>query len=122
MSRKNEKDERTLRMMEEAATLLKEGRSVKEVAGRFGLTDRTVYNRLGEIAERAGMTREELLKCPKSGYTAPRAGTREEEKIDIEAFHKKMDLVMANLEAAREDMRRVVQFYDEFAKEMGEKR
>ncbi|MBR2754014.1 helix-turn-helix domain-containing protein [Candidatus Saccharibacteria bacterium] len=56
--------ERTLQMMENFLKLHNEGYSIKEIAKMYNLSEYTVYNRLGEIAEKEGVTRDELLKKP----------------------------------------------------------
>lgn len=67
-----------------AATLVEEGRSIREMAAEFGVgystmrywlrrlgleTDRAVRRREGELARKAGLRRA-YLKCPRHGHTA----------------------------------------------------
>lgn len=42
----------------------RQGFSVKEISEMYGITDRNGYLLLGEIAEKNGVTREELLQRP----------------------------------------------------------
>ncbi|MDO5451603.1 MAG: helix-turn-helix transcriptional regulator [Candidatus Saccharibacteria bacterium] len=57
-----DRDKRTLKMKEEYVSLFNEGLTPKQIADKFGLSSWTVYHHLGEIAERAGVPRDSLLK------------------------------------------------------------
>ena len=58
------KHERTLKMMENFMSLHDEGYSIKEIAERYDLSLRPVYDNLGAIAEKAGVSRKDLLEKP----------------------------------------------------------
>ena len=57
-------NERTFQMMANYKDYYDQGYSVAEIASIFDLSTTTVYDRLGEIAKRAGVSREELLFHP----------------------------------------------------------
>ena len=61
-------NERTLKMMESFIRLHEEGLSVAEIAKQFNLSETTVYSKLGEIAKKAGVSRESLLEKPQEGF------------------------------------------------------
>ena len=63
--------ERTFQMMKNFIPLHNEGYSIEAIAKRYNLTTSTVYNRLGEIAEKAGVSRDSLLERP---FIADHAG------------------------------------------------
>ena len=56
--------ERTLQMMENFISLHNDGHSIGDIAKIYNLSETTVYSNLGKIAEKAGVSREELLKKP----------------------------------------------------------
>ena len=61
MSRTNE---RTLKMMHEFLSMRERGLTISEIAKEFSLSETTVYSKLGEIARKAGVSRESLLQKP----------------------------------------------------------
>lgn len=120
---RNTKHERTIKMMDEVVKLLRSGHSVQEVAKKFGLSTWTVYNYLGEAAEKAGVTRDELLAKPRAKDSAPRAtSVQRDDKINIESYRKKMDEAMERLTEIRQNMDDVIRVNEEFAREMEEKK
>ena len=56
--------ERTLKMKQEFLGLRQIGLTPVEIASKYGVSRRTMYTYLGEIAENAGVTRESLLEMP----------------------------------------------------------
>lgn len=75
--------ERVQEMMRHFIELWKDGLYVPQIAEKYGLSDSTVYLRLAEIAERAGLTRDELLQRPKATVPIP---SRDREKLDRVQF------------------------------------
>ncbi len=55
------RNERTKKMMRNYVKLHEMGLSAQEIADKYHLSTTTVYANLGEIAEKAGVTRESLL-------------------------------------------------------------
>jgi len=58
----SKRSERTKVMMENFMTDHRNGLNIPEIAEKYGLSRKTVYRQLGEIAELAGVTRDELLQ------------------------------------------------------------
>lgn len=56
-----QKDVRTLKMMENYVECFNQGMTPKEIAEKFEVSYTTVKKNLGEIAEKAGVPRSELL-------------------------------------------------------------
>ncbi len=71
--------ERTRRMMENFMKLHLEGKSVKEIAEEFGLSPKTVYNNLQEIAEANECERDELLERVPKGENLLKGRMQERE-------------------------------------------
>ena len=59
--RKGRREERTKEMIRQFPTLRKENKSIQEIADSFGLSKKTVYEYLQEIAENMGVSRDDLL-------------------------------------------------------------
>lgn len=65
------RQERTLKAMEVLPSLRKQGVSFADMAKELGVDQSTLYDVLGEIAEREGVTRKSLLyqpHAPATGY------------------------------------------------------
>ena len=60
---------RTLKMMGEFMALHNAGHSIPEIAKMNGVDFSVVYRKLGEIAEKNGVTRESLLEAPHPNYS-----------------------------------------------------
>lgn len=56
--------ERTLQMKQQFVDLRNSGLTPVEIARKFGVSNRTMYFYLDEIAEKAGVTRDSLLAIP----------------------------------------------------------
>ena len=106
--------ERTLQMMENFVKLHEDGRSIAEIAKEYNLSESTVYNRLGEIAERAGVSRESLLEKP---FLADHSGRNYTpvEPIDTTELEKLFDEVMIYLRKAREEMESIISEQEELS-------
>ena len=89
--------ERTLKMMENFVRLHNEGHSINEIAEEFSLSATTVYNKLGEIAEKAGMSREELLEKP---IVADHSGRNFclVKPVDLTKFNESFDALMKSVD------------------------
>lgn len=104
------KDERTLQMIKNYESLWRKGFTPTMVAKEFNLSRRTVYNYLPEIAEKIGVTREELLEIPHSEHVRREKRFEPVELIDLTEFHedfgemekafKRMDMYMMNMLAS----------------------
>lgn len=62
------KSERTLKMQEDYLKLRQKGVTISEIAEEYGLSKHVVYKSLGEIAQKNGVRREELLYTPHPNY------------------------------------------------------
>ena len=85
----NRYDERTLRMMDEYCSLHDQALMPKDIAEKFGVTTMTVYNRLGEIAEKNGVPRESLLEKPRtSPETVNRRSFKQLPTVDMDQIQQ----------------------------------
>ena len=91
-------NERTLKMMENYTSLHAEGRSVKDIAKKYGLSESTIYGRLDEIAARAGVTRKSLLDMP---FEADHSGRNftPVKPVDPTKFHAHFDAAIKEVAA-----------------------
>lgn len=97
-------NERTLRMMESYVDLHNAGHTVAEVAKMFNLSESTVYARLGEIAKKAGTTREKLLFSP---FEADHSGRNftPVKPIDPTKFHAHFDVLMGEIGSLKQEVK-----------------
>jgi DNA-binding Lrp family transcriptional regulator len=93
-------NERTLQMMKAYVELHDQGFSVAEIAKRFNLSETTVYARLEEIAEHAGLTRHELLISPLRGNHSS-CNFKPIRPVDAIRFQDHHDTVMSELDALK---------------------
>ena len=105
-------DERTLKMMENYMTLRRKGLSNHEIAQEFNLSDWTVYNRLGQIAEKEGVTREELLDKPiyvryvtNRNFTPVKPISREKFNDSFTLLLNEVDSICAEISKTIEDIK-----------------
>ena len=105
------KDESTLKMMENYPRLFfEEGLSPKEIAERYNLSTRTVYNSLGEIARKNGLGRESLLKRPHSEHIM--SGVRNYEPVkpvNADDFRQQVKATIAELSRIQETLNRNIE-------------
>ena len=89
-------NERTLKMMESFIRLHEEGLSVAEIAKQFNLSETTVYSKLGEIAKKAGVSRESLLEKP---FEADHSGRNftPVQPVDTELFETHFKTAMTEI-------------------------
>ena len=59
--RKGRREERTKEMLRQFPKLRAENKSIQEIANIFGLSKKTVYEYLQEIADSMGVSRDDLL-------------------------------------------------------------
>lgn len=109
-------NERTLKMMESFMSLHREGHDVNEIAKMFGLSYSTVYKRLGEIAEKEGVTREELLE---KVIVADHSGRNIEplKPIDRTQFNKNYQDAVASVDYLKKELTKTIDKIDDFIKE-----
>lgn len=100
--------ERTFKMMENFISLHNEGYSIKEIAKKYSLSTTTVYNRLEEIAEKAGVTRKELLKKP---FIADHSGRNftPVKPIDRKSFNEGYDVLMRAVDALSAEIGKTIE-------------
>ncbi len=91
-------DERTLQMMEAFIGLHEDGYSIPEIAKKFNLSWSIVYRKLGEIADKAGVTRESLLMSPIKADHSGRNFTPVK-PVDTAKFHERFGIAMTELDA-----------------------
>ena len=93
-------NERTLKMMHDFIFLHDEGYNIPEIAKKYNLSTTTIYNRLAEIAEKAGVTRESLLE---RSFVADHSGRNftPVKKVDVSKFQRHFENAMAEIGALR---------------------
>ena len=113
--------ERTLKMIHWSVEQLKAGEklpSVEELAKKFHVCTRTVRNHLGEIAEKADVTRESLLTNP-----IPQRGTIVQKRkpltevLDLEKFHEHYLSVVDDIHGMENSMVREIKRQENFITE-----
>lgn len=114
-----ERNERTLQMMQNYISLHAEGLAPSEIAKKFGLSTRTVYYVLQEIADKAGVPRESLLKTPHSEHQPSERITEPVKPIDVEAFRNKIQSTLVILGELREMIQLAIEDAEKFEEMMG---
>lgn len=93
-------------MMENFIRLHNEGKDISEIAEMFQLSSSTIYLKLQEIADKEGITREELLSRPhkKHVVTMQRKVAKSidicEFKKGFEDLQKDIDEILVNIDEA----------------------
>lgn len=107
--------ERTLKMMENYVRLHEEGRSVSEIAKLYGLSTSTVYGRLAEIANKAGVSRKSLLEKP---FTADHSGRNftPVKPVNTTELERRFNEVLDNLKKVRAELSLCIAKQEENAK------
>lgn len=96
-------------MMENFIRLHNEGKDISEIAEMFQLSSSTIYLKLQEIADKEGITREELLSRPhkKHVVTMQRKVAKSidicELKKGFEDLQKDIDEILVNIDEAIEE-------------------
>lgn len=85
--------ERVRRMKENFMSLHGEGKSIKEIAQTFNLSDTTVYHYLGEIASQNGISRESLLQ---QVHKTPTFWEREQARVHIDVDELNNSFIIAD--------------------------
>lgn len=112
------KNERTLKMMEEYVELHNAGLAPKEIADKFSLAPWTVYNHLQEIADKAGVSRESLLKVPHEKPVAYERQFEPVEPIDTEELHRKFLSALESIDVAGELVKETIEAEEKFENEV----
>lgn len=97
-----ERNERTLQMMQNYVRLHAEGLSPSEIAKRYNLSTRNVYYVLQEIADKAGVSRESLLKTPHSEHQACERISEPVKPVDAKAFSERFQNALAVMNEFKE--------------------
>lgn len=105
------KGERTLRMIDWSAELVKAGEeypSIAEVAKKFGVSEWTVRDRLDDIVQKAnvaGITRESLLTQPHKKHSLRNdKKKRLEQPLELEVFHMHFTSVLDDMNDMKTSM------------------
>lgn len=104
--RKGRREERTKEMIRQFPTLRKENKSIQEIADSFGLSKKTVYEYLQEIAENMGVSRDDLLYEGQKPHDVTNAtGRKAVEQVDtvqmehhFAAMIKEVDEIIISLD------------------------
>ena len=106
-------NERTLKMMEGYEKLWREGNSAPQIAKYYNLAPSTVYKYLGEIAEKIGVTREELLVAPHSEHLTYDREFEEVKPINIAELKESFARTLASMDNTTEEMDVILALYEE---------
>lgn len=102
-------EERTLTMMEAYPKLFfDEGLTPTEIGEKFGLSKRTVYDHLHEVAAKLGMTREDLLKRPHDKHILSVRGQRTLSPVNITEFRENLKIFRDNTVKLNESMEKTI--------------
>ena len=82
-------NERTLKMKQEYVSLHDQGLSPKEIAKRFNLSQKTIYNCLDDIAKESGRSRASLLERNSSTHLTHDRQFEPVAEINVEEYSKK---------------------------------
>lgn len=82
------KTQRVKHLMEDFMSLHNEGMTIPEIAVATQVDPSTIYKLLQEIADRNGVTREELLKVPHTAHTEHVRTCKEVEKVDVQEMQE----------------------------------
>lgn len=105
------RSERVARMIENFIYEWLEGRNIPEIAQKYRVTPRTIYERLQEIADNNGVKREELLERPHKKHKKINIGsTRETVEIEFspEEIQQEMDELIAQTKLTLDDMTKIL--------------
>lgn len=103
------KNERTLQMMKDYVELHRQGLSIAEIARRYHLSTRTIYTRLQEIADAAGVPRESLLDAPDKGKNHFGCTPKPVAPVDISKFHARCEHITTELTALQEEVSKSIE-------------
>ena len=112
-----ERDERTLKMMEHYVELHEQGLTPGQIAAKYRISTQVVYLYLQEIADKAGVSRDSLLKQPNAEH-APFVRQFEPVKpIDTKGFKEKfqaaVDAMAETKEMVGSSLREAERFQEE---------
>ena len=84
--------ERVQQMMQNFVRHWKEDNmSVSQIAKRYGLSETIIYLRLAEIAERAGLTRDELLQRPKVAVSTTSCDREKLDRVQFDQVKEELE-------------------------------
>lgn len=103
--------ERVQAMKREFMNLHKEGLGIREIAERFNLNISTVYYRLGEIAEKNGVRREELLSRVISRKPNNRSLNEQDREVRVtfEEIQSKLELAHTSIKEASQKIDKILE-------------
>lgn len=90
--------ERTLKMMQDYLSLHQQGLTPIDIAKRYHLSSRTIYNYLDQIAEANHVSRESLLKVPHAQHPPHLGLTTKVIPLDPDQFHIQAAAALAELD------------------------
>lgn len=110
---KGRRDERTLTMMENYMPLFESGMAPKEIAMEFGLSGSTVYRCVGAVADKAGVSRESLLKQPHASPTNWDYVPEPIPDVSIASFREHLEEALKNVDSMIADMKAQIDLQQE---------
>ena len=113
-------DERTLRMKEEYVSLFDAGMAPREIAEKFGLSDKTMYRHVEAIALANGRTHDSLLRYPHKKPSSYQYTPPEIPKADVAAFRKHFKQLKKSIAAFRGDIIGAIELYGNYPNEIEE--
>ena len=103
------KSERVARMMQNFMEYHEKGYSIAEIAEKFAISKYTIYDRLQEIADENGVSRDSLLmKVHKSHETSFRT-TSPKEYVNPETLLENFDTMIESVNTILADIKQVIE-------------
>ena len=116
--RKGRREERTKEVIRQFPLLRKENKSIQEIADIFGLSKKTVYEYLHEIAAFMGISRDDLLYQTHKQYYANKITERKSvEQEDIFEIEQNFSAMIKNVDEIIFKLDNMLQEDDEKEKE-----
>ena len=111
-------DERTLKMEEAYVQLFEAGYTPKQIAEKFGLSSWTVYQRLGDIASAAGVSRESLLVRPHASPVNYDYIPDPIPPVDVADFREHHRKLLEDLDALHDDITLCIEEQEEISAQL----
>lgn len=112
--RKGRREERTKEMIRQFPKLREENKSIQEIANIFGLSKKTVYEYLQEIADTNGVSREDLLYQVQKPHEVSDARVRKAlEHVDVVALENHFSAMIDEVDKIIIDLNNMLQEDDQ---------
>lgn len=107
--------ERTFQMKESYVKLHEEGLSVGQIAERFDLTPRMVYLALGDIAKKAGVSRDSLLEKPHKPHSNPVRVVQDQSGVNLADHETYVKETLASFDQVLKNVGQYIELQEQIA-------